>query len=87
VNQLNVEGQGSHILDDSEATYTDTLVLHPAPILQSNRRIQLHVDIGWISFSNENLILNDKILLKKLSSIEHEAFQYSLKKRFETKRK
>jgi hypothetical protein len=30
VNQLTVEGQGHHILDDSEATYKDTLTLLPA---------------------------------------------------------
>jgi hypothetical protein len=34
VNQLTVEGQGHHILDDSEATYKDTLTLLPAPILR-----------------------------------------------------
>jgi hypothetical protein len=33
VNQLTAEGQGHHILDDSEATYKDTLMLLPAPIL------------------------------------------------------
>jgi hypothetical protein len=46
VNQLTVQGQGAHALDDSEATYKDILMLHPAPTLQPNKRIQLYVDIG-----------------------------------------
>jgi len=40
-----VEGQGPHILDDSEATYKDILMLLPAPILQQLcRRIKTFQD-------------------------------------------
>jgi hypothetical protein len=46
VNQSPVEGgQGPHILDDSEATYKDMLMLLPAPILQQLcRRIKTFQD-------------------------------------------
>ena len=45
VNQSPVEGQGPHILDDSEATYKDILMLLPAPILQQLcRRIKTFQD-------------------------------------------
>ena len=82
VNQLIVEGQGPHILDDSEATYKDILMLLPAPILQQlhgriksyQDSIQCATSINFL-FELNFRMLNYKMLLAKLSIIGNEAWR------------